>query len=255
MNILHLTLFLCIALTVPVCAAVEIPKDLQIITEDYPPQNYLDNGTLKGGSVDLIEEVFHQLGSDINRSSFQVLPWQEGYNLTLVTPDTMLFSTVRNPGRERLFLWAGPIMTDRKVLFMLNDTVLPDEKAIPSLRIVVLKDDAGTGYALQAGALGDHILEALSGEDAVKMVENGSADAFSYGEIAGRRLIDQYAQDPAGMVAGIQIGSVETYAAFNKETSSEFVDQVTTVIQEIRSDQEHAGITGDMPYFSGNSSV
>ena len=241
MNTPHLILILCIVLAVPVCSAVEIPKDLQIITEDYPPQNYLDNGTLKGISVDVIEEVFYRLESDINRSSFQVLPWQDGYNLTLTTPDTMLFSTVRNPERENLFLWAGPIMTDRKVLFMVNNTILPD-KTVSSLRIVALKDDAGTGYALKAGAPKEHIHEALSGEDAIKMLENGSVDAFSYGEIAGRRMIDRYAQDPARIVTGIPLESVETYVAFNKETSPEFVDTVNRLIYTIRTEQERAEI-------------
>lgn len=223
-------------LVAPVCSAIEIPKDLKVITEDYPPQNYLDNGTLKGTSVDVIEEVFHRIGSDINRSSFQVLPWQDGYNLTLTTPDAMLFSTVRNPDRENLFLWAGPIVTDRKVLFMRNNSSLPDT-SIPSLRIVALKNDSGEGNAIKAGASKDHILEALSGEDAIKMLEDGSADAFSYGEIAGRRLIDRYAQDPARIMVGIPLGSVETYVAFNKETSPDFVDTVNTSIRAIRSDQ------------------
>ena len=45
------------------------------------------------------------MGSDINRSSFQVMPWYKGYNLTKSTPDTILFSTGRLPERgESVFV-------------------------------------------------------------------------------------------------------------------------------------------------------
>lgn len=51
-----------------------IPEDLKIITEDYAPLNYLDNGTLKGISVDLTEAILSRMGSNLTRGSFTVLP-------------------------------------------------------------------------------------------------------------------------------------------------------------------------------------
>ena len=105
-------IILAIILCIPAgCYGLEIPPDLQIITENYPPLNYIENGTLQGISVDLMELAFERLDIPVNRSSFQVLPWSEGYTRALNTPNTMLFSTARLPERESQFLWAGPLVS------------------------------------------------------------------------------------------------------------------------------------------------
>ncbi|PWR76228.1 substrate-binding periplasmic protein [Methanospirillum stamsii] len=108
-------------LTLPLfCFGAVVPNDIQIITEDYYPLNFVDNGTLQGISVDLFEKILQKMGSDINRSSFKELPWSEGYNLVKTTPDTVLFTITRTPEREDEFLWAGPFFTDRDLLFTNN---------------------------------------------------------------------------------------------------------------------------------------
>ena len=53
------------------CSGTVIPEDIQIITEDYYPLNFVDNETLQGISVDLFEKILQKMGSDINRSSFK----------------------------------------------------------------------------------------------------------------------------------------------------------------------------------------
>lgn len=234
----------CFVLVIPVCSpGVTIPEDVQIITEEYPPMNYMENGTLQGISVDLVEDIFHRLGSDINRSSFQVLPWHEGYNETLHTKNTMLFSTSRLPEREELFLWAGPVALDKKALFMLKGTELPDTISISTLRIATVKDDSGEGCALVAGANPDTIIRCNSTKEAIKLVEQGSADAFAYNILAGQEAVEKYATDPSRFVTGMDIGEIDNYIAFNPDTSPEFVEAVNDTIREIQLERSSTGFS------------
>lgn len=140
-------------LTLPLfCAGTVIPEDIQIITEDYYPLNYVDNGTLQGISVDLFEKILQKMGSDINRSSFKLLPWSEGYNLVKTTPDTVLFTITRTPERENDFLWAGPFFTDRDLLYTNEGVNLSEKNDIAALKIAVIKESRTINSTLKAGA-------------------------------------------------------------------------------------------------------
>ncbi|HWQ63584.1 MAG TPA: transporter substrate-binding domain-containing protein [Methanospirillum sp.] len=216
--------------------------DLKVVTEDYAPLNYLDNGTLKGISVDLTEAALHQLGSNITRESFSVLPWSEAYNLARTTPDTILFSADRLPEREDLFLWAGPVMENSQVLFTRTDTNQSDI-GLGSQKIVVLTDDCGKAYALTAGADEKNIIQVPQAKDAVMMIENGSADGWAYDELAGQHAIMKYAADPGQIGERQVLGTSRYYLAFNPETPTEFVHAINNTLQDFKRNRTEAGVT------------
>ena len=235
--------FALLLLSVSVSGAGIIPEDLRIITEVYPPYNYEENGTLKGIAMDLVEEVLDRLGTGIDRDSFEILPWEEGYAIARNRTNTILFSTARTPGREDQFLWAGPLASDRKLLFMRAD---PDSSARAdpaSLTIAVVSGNSALEYLISAGADPEAIITVPTISSAVLMVENGTADAFAYGEYAGREAIDRYAEDPSGFVEGAAIGEASEYIAFHPGTDPAFVTAVDTGIQELKRDRAETGIT------------
>ena len=57
---------------------------LKIYTENSPPSNYLENGRLKGLSVDIVREILHRINMPDN---IQVVPWARGYTLALTQPN------------------------------------------------------------------------------------------------------------------------------------------------------------------------
>ena len=237
-------IILAIILSIPAgCYGLEIPPDLQIITENYPPLNYIENGTLQGISVDLMELAFERLDIPVNRSSFQVLLWSEGYTRALNTPNTVIFSTARLPERESQYLWAGPLVSDLKVLFSHALAHPVDKNDISGLRIVAITNDSGIGYAIEAGADREKIILVPTPEEAVHMIENGTADAWSYGKMAGIRAIDTYADDPNMIVIGAEIGTIDDYVAFNLNTSAEFVDAIHSTLKELKQDRSETGIS------------
>ena len=129
----------------PTTAAVPGAKaPLVMLTEEYAPLNYHEDGRPAGIAIDLLNETLHRLGNGQSIDEVRFLPWAVAYNRTLVEPDTVLFSTSRLPSRENLFKWAGPIYPERAVLFGLRERniTIASPSELPGYRIGVVRDDA-----------------------------------------------------------------------------------------------------------------
>jgi len=223
--------------------AAPIPDDLQILTEDNAPLNYIENGTLQGITVDMMEEILNRMGSNITRDSFKLISWNDAYTQVSTNPDTMILAMDRLPERENTFLWTGPVITVPQVLFIRSDSNLSDDSEIGALRIVTITNDCGKTYAIKAGADESNIVEVPSAGDAVRMVENGSVDGWVYNELAGMKAIDQFAKVPKKFGMGKELGTSRVYFAFNKGTSPAFVQEVNESIQSLKRDRSEAGVT------------
>ncbi len=82
------------------------PGILQLMTEDYPPVTYQQNGKTTGLATEIVQEILRRCGLPDN---IRMTSWSSAYNMTLINPNTVLFSTERTALREKLFHWVGPI--------------------------------------------------------------------------------------------------------------------------------------------------
>lgn len=85
-------------------------ESLQLLTENSPPYNHVQDGKLVGPAVEIIKELQKRVGHE---GTIEVLPWNRAYKKTLTTKNTALFLTARTPAREKLFKWIGPIISDQ----------------------------------------------------------------------------------------------------------------------------------------------
>ncbi len=86
-----------------------------VMTEDFPPLNFLDEGEhLKGPSVEIVQNIMKTIGLKAN---IKVYPWARSYQMVHREANAVLFSMIRSPKREELFKWAGPIAEKEAVLF------------------------------------------------------------------------------------------------------------------------------------------
>ncbi|WP_415906314.1 substrate-binding periplasmic protein [Neptuniibacter sp. QD72_48] len=93
-------------------------EELQLLTEDYAPLNFVENGALVGPSVEVVQRIFErvELNADI-----KIYPWARSYELALHKPNYAVFSTSRTPQREKLFRWVGPLAEKRFSFYSLKD--------------------------------------------------------------------------------------------------------------------------------------
>ncbi|MGM9480199.1 substrate-binding periplasmic protein [Roseateles sp. NT4] len=87
-------------------APAEAP--LRLLSEEFPPINFTEAGQPSGLAVEIVQHVLQRLGS-VQRIEF--LPWARAYREAQGNQPVALFSAARIPEREKLFQWAGPIVT------------------------------------------------------------------------------------------------------------------------------------------------
>jgi polar amino acid transport system substrate-binding protein len=217
-------------------------SDLTYITEQFPPINYVEDGELMGISVDLLEKIFDRMGADTDRSSIQVLLWDEGYRKALDEENTVIFATARIPERESLFKWVGPIAPSDKAIFARKDSKITIETGedLLDLRIGVVRNDSAVQLVQDAGLDLEDLVQENDPSTLIEMLENDTIDAWAYGTLAAPWLFRDSGADPEDFEAVYILGEVEDYYAFNINTSDslvqEFQDALDNVKQELNED-------------------
>lgn len=109
-----------------------------VMTEDFPPLNFLDERKeLKGPSIEIVRNIMEAIGF---KATIKEYPWARGYQMVQREANAVLFSMVRSPKREKLFKWVGPIAEKKAVLFakkgsgiVIND--INDAKKVKSIGV------------------------------------------------------------------------------------------------------------------------
>lgn len=99
---------LLIMVSMAIVAPAFSQQNLKILSEDYPPLNYMEKGQLKGAAVDVVNLIQQQIGSEI---PIDVLPWKRAYLIAESEPNIAIFSIAQSQQRENKFVWIGPIGT------------------------------------------------------------------------------------------------------------------------------------------------
>ncbi|MBN1981550.1 MAG: transporter substrate-binding domain-containing protein [Chitinivibrionales bacterium] len=99
-------------------------KDLVYITEEFPPQNYMDDDKLQGISVEILESIWKSMGSNLNRSVIKLMPWSKAYQEALNTKNSVIFGMKFTKEREQLFKWVGPYYVRHVRLFAKKEEML-----------------------------------------------------------------------------------------------------------------------------------
>jgi polar amino acid transport system substrate-binding protein len=218
---------------------------LTYYTEQLPPYNYEENGTLQGISVDLLEAVTEKLGSKVPREEVHLVSWTEGYQATLTQPGTVLFSTARLPEREASFKWVGPIYTGQKVLFARRDREIsinhPEDLA--DYKIGVITDDSAIPQLLAIGVARDQLVEASDPLTIITKLDQGELDLWCYGEDAG----NYFAKEQTGKYGYFKVvytlQKYELYYAFNRDTPDSTVQSFQQALDAVKEEQDAAGIS------------
>ena len=207
------------------CTAIksENGESLVFYTEQYPPYNYLDNGTPTGIMVDMLNSTMKEMGR--GPADIRVTCWTSAYQTVLSTKNTVLFATSRTSDREQLFKWVGPVLTEKAVIFSFRErpVVVNSTDDLKHYRIGAEADDAAIGKLRALGVPEGQIVIAPDPQTMIRQVQNGTTDLFAYGEGAGHFWIAQSGTRPGLFSTVATIGEEPVYYAFNRNTSDQTV--------------------------------
>lgn len=95
---------------------------LRYLTEEFRPYQYEEDGRPTGLAVEVLQLMWDEMG--VAEQHIEFLPWQRAYEMTIMEPNTILFSMVRTPQREPQFKWVGPIQPARTIMIARSDSAL-----------------------------------------------------------------------------------------------------------------------------------
>lgn len=88
------------------CHAAAADTILVVTEDNFRPYNYTEKGNITGIATQAVRAVLDESGIDY---SIQVYPWPRAYKMTETRENVLIYSIIRNPKREPLFKWIGPI--------------------------------------------------------------------------------------------------------------------------------------------------
>jgi polar amino acid transport system substrate-binding protein len=90
------------------------PAIFQLMTEEYPPVTFMKDGKVTGFVTDMVRAIIARQGIPDN---IRLTSWGNAYNMTLINPNVVLFSTERTEKREKLFQWVGPVGKNSSIFY------------------------------------------------------------------------------------------------------------------------------------------
>lgn len=86
-------------------STVSASGPLTIITEEWPPFNYLENDELRGFSTEVVQLIMKDLNV---KDKITVLPGPRAMKALNRTPRSIFFSLILTPERKSQYKWIGP---------------------------------------------------------------------------------------------------------------------------------------------------
>lgn len=209
----------------PALAQGASAEDLVLISEQFPPFNFEEDGMVQGISVALLEEALDQMGVELNRSEIQILPWSEGYQRALKEDGTVLFSMVRLPEREESFRWAGPIITIKDVLVARKEMGIEigSLEDIGKYRVGAVKDDSAFIRLRDLGVREEDLVVEEEAGVLLEMLVGGTIDLLAYEEMSTFDQLEKLGVDTNDYEVVQVLGVYDLYYAFNANVSASLV--------------------------------
>ena len=210
-------------------AASDAPA-LTFMTEHRPPNNYLDpeTGEVVGLNAEILRKTLARAGL---QARFELAQWSRSYAMALTSPNTCVFSTVRNAKREALFKWVGPF---GKTVFAMvarkgSGIVLKAVEDARPYRIGVFTQDV---REVNLRHLGGFIIDAVPEDlfNARKLLEKRIDLWFTDLETLEEEVPPK---QRAQMEIVLQLAPEELYLACNKSVSDAQVGAMNQALRDV----------------------
>lgn len=232
-------IFIILSTCPPQAAASESIQEIQFMTEDSPPLNYIEDDKIKGIFVEVLMAVSKQMESRLDWDQISVLPRDKAYPSLLGGGKKCLIGTARTKEREALFKWAGPVTRNRIILIAKagSDIHINAIGRIRSLKTGVIKEDRPEKILLESDLPTESLFRTF-GEDAalelLQSLDNGMIDLWADGDLSARWMIKKNSLNPRDFKIVYILEETEDYFAFSKDVSNGFVNAFQHALDRIK---------------------
>jgi len=231
-------LTLIISISIPSVIFAQSVDDLTIMTENYPPFNFIKNDKLQGIAVDLLIKMLEKLNSKKTLSDLESMAWARAYQAVRMKAKTCLFSMVRSKKREHLFKWAGPIapLTIAIIALKSKNIKIKSIDDLSKFQIGVVRDDIGEQLLIEKGVKKSYLDRIHSQKLNIKKLRLGRIDICAYPEYSTLWQIKELGFDPDEFETVYVLSKDLLYYAFHKDTPDSLIQQFQNALDELKKD-------------------
>ena len=208
--------------------------DIKIVTEDFPPYNYEENGEITGLSTKVVRAVLKELGMN---PEIRVYPWARAYKMASEQENVLIYSILRTAEREKLFRWVGKIAVSEMYFFRLrerNDIKISSLGDAKKYTVGVTRETAPHQYLSERGF---DLREVVSRDDLnIRKLVGRRIDLMPYYEAPFLHKVRNLGYDPGNFEKAyfISDASEELYMAFSNSTSDKIVEKFAKALERIK---------------------
>jgi polar amino acid transport system substrate-binding protein len=234
---------LCLPVVLILITISAFAQEVKIVTENYPPYNYEENGKVKGVSTEIVRAVLKEMGLNIK---ITVYPWARTYRLALEEPNTLIYSIARTPEREHKFKWVGVIAPADQVLLSLKertDIKLNNLDDTRKYKIGTVRDDVIEHHLLSNGfKVGKNIDRCNNYNSNIKKLLRKRIDLCAIGKLVGYNILRKIGHEPGDTVKQVyrfDVLSKGVNMAFQKDTPDEVVNKFRRGLEKIKENKTY----------------
>ncbi|WP_085906354.1 substrate-binding periplasmic protein [Kiloniella majae] len=234
-----LLLFLSIS---PVKTSEVKASEIQLLTENYAPFNYLEQNNLKGIGADIVGALQKKVGTP---SAPKILPWKRAYRTALSSPNTGIFSITRTKERENLFHWVGPLYSVRDYIFIRksSDFSGQDISDLKALHSIGLQAEGAVHKALVKLSF-NNLIPIHQVDKQLDLLISGRISALQVSDLTMSFDLQKNNLSFTEVRPIAVLNQADMYLAFSKDTPLEEVNKWQEALNELIKEGKHAAILG-----------
>lgn len=220
------------------CSAVAKARAIQIVTEEYPPYNYLAGEHLTGVGTEVVEATLNELGVTATTTLY---PWARAYKIALSEENVLIYTISRTPERENLFKWVGVIAPVDQCVFSLKsrkDIKVNTFGDLKKYDLGTVIDDVQEQYLINKGIPRSRIQSNVSYEANFKKLLKGRIDLWTVLDLAAYHIVLKNHYIPKDTIQKVycmkDLSVGGDYMAFSKKTSDVIVRQFQQALERIK---------------------
>ena len=219
-------------------------QTLQILTEEYPPYNRIEEGQVTGFSTKIVEQVVLKAGI---QGKPKLYPWPRAYEMVLAKENTLIYTIARNSEREKLFKWVGPLASRTIFLFKLKKRTDIEINSLEDAKkyvIGVVRNDGLSINLMKKGFKIDKNLYPVSKEKQnIEKLFAGRIDLVANVELYMVYVVKSLGLDFNKLAKVYELPDKNAYyMALNIKTSDTIVNKLQHALDEIKQNGTYQNI-------------
>ncbi len=210
------------------------PEIIQMMTEEYPPVTFMDNGKVSGFVTDMVREISARQGIQGN---IRLTSWHEAYKVALSNPNVVLFSAERTDKREKLFQWVGPVGKNSAIFYAKKGSGIRMNSVDDARKMAAIATTSNwfTEQDLKSRGFTNLVSSALP-TDNVRKLMKGEVELSVFTDITIPQIVRNAGYSMDDLEPVFTLSNTYFYIAISHGTPPEMVGEWQSILNELKKD-------------------